>query len=180
MKKYLALLLALVLALSLAACGGSSDESDTGDSTDAQATETTDAEATTDASADTGASDTSLWSTVTREAVPDLAGTTWNYSGGYINGAEMTQEELTASLETYGGKLQFVFADDSNVSMVQGTGSLNGTYAADPDQENCIDITFPDKNLTYACIFATNTSGAANLIAIPAADGMNGIYFTKE
>lgn len=178
MKKFLALILALVMALTLVACGSSSDSSDSSDSTDnadAQTSESTDAEA----SSDTQASDTSLWTTVKREAVPDLAGTTWSYSGGFINGSEMTQEELDASLQTYGGKLQFVFADDTNVTMVQGTGSLNGTYAADPDQENCVDVTFPDKNLTYACIFATNSAGAANLIAIPAADGMNGIYFTK-
>ena len=174
MKKYLALILALVMALTLAACGSKSSDSSS-ETTDAQTSESADAST----ASDTEVSDTSLWKTITREAVPDLAGTTWNYSGGYINGGEMTQDELNASLETYGGKLQFVFADDTNVSMVQGSGSLTGTYAADPDQENCIDVTFPDKNLTYACIFATNSDGAANLIAIPEADGLNGIYFTK-
>ena len=177
MKKFLALILALVMVLSLAACG-SSESSDTEENTDAQTTEATES-TDTQASADTQTSDTSLWKTVTRSEVPDLAGTTWSFSGGCVNGSEMTQEELNTALSTnYGGKLQFVFADDTNVSMVQGGGTLNGTYAADPDQENCIDITVPDKNLTYACIFTKNTDGVSTLIAIPQADGLNGIYFS--
>ena len=40
--------------------------------------------------------DWTLWE-LPRAATPDLSNTTWNFSGGYIDGQEMTQAEMDVS-----------------------------------------------------------------------------------
>ncbi|MCI8280180.1 MAG: DUF4923 family protein [Lachnospiraceae bacterium] len=41
---------------------------------------------------------------------------------------EMEQEDLDQSLELYGGQMNIVFDSEKTISMVQGNGTLKGTY----------------------------------------------------
>lgn len=109
MKKFLALLLSLMMVLSLAACGGSDDTSD--DTADPAPTEDTtpDDTADTETPEDTGEK-FNLMTDITRIDPPELEGTTWNFAGGYLDGEEMDDDDATQTLSLYGGTLQFVLA----------------------------------------------------------------------
>lgn len=109
----------------------------------------------------------------------NLAGTGWEFSGGYIDGKNMEQEEAEAALAQYGGTLQVVFVDDSTVAMVQGSGQLAGTYAPAGDGYTAA-ITFDNNGseLKYAGIFS-DVGGTAVLVLFSDATFMNAIYFTQ-
>ena len=119
MKKFLALLLSLMMVLSLAACGGSDDTSD--DTADPAPTEDTtpDDTADTETPEDTGEK-FNLMTDITRIDPPELEGTTWNFAGGYLDGEEMDDDDATQTLSLYGGTLQFVFGEDGAMQIVQG------------------------------------------------------------
>ena len=97
MKKFLALLLSLMMVLSLAACGGSDDTSD--DTADPAPTEDTtpDDTADTETPEDTGEK-FNLMTDITRIDPPELEGTTWNFAGGYLDGEEMDDDDAPIRL----------------------------------------------------------------------------------
>lgn len=101
-KKVLAMILGTMLVLSLAACGGSDDATEA----DATATEeTADTEEATEdteeATDETAAEDVEfaegddgpLWSIDMMTEPVDVADTTWSFTGGCIDGEELTDEE---------------------------------------------------------------------------------------
>lgn len=180
MKKFLALMLALVMVLSLAACGSKKDDTASDDSADAtvsESTDTTASEAPAEESSSTGEyADNSLWKLLTPVTPPDYAGTTWKFTGGYIDGQQMTDEELNASLQQYGGTLEYVFNEDaSKVTMNAGSGSAEGEVTKLADE--AVGFTFPD-NKKFSCIFTNNTQGGYTMVVITDEAGMNGLYFT--
>jgi hypothetical protein len=69
----------------------------------------------------------SLWE-LPQADTPDMSNTVWSFAGGYIDGSEMTQAEMDESLAAYGGTLQFTFDAAGGAKMIQGGGTLNGTY----------------------------------------------------
>lgn len=69
----------------------------------------------------------SLWE-LPQADTPDMSNTVWSFAGGYIDGGEMTQAEMDESLAAYGGTLQFTFDAAGGAKMIQGGGTLNGTY----------------------------------------------------
>ena len=92
-----------VLALSLTACG---EEDVIVENTNEEVTqEVAEAPAETTAEAGTEAEGGPLLQVAVME-IPDLSGTEWNFAGGMIDGVEMEEEDLNATLETYGGTLQ--------------------------------------------------------------------------
>lgn len=115
-KRVLALILGTMLVLSLAACGGSDDaaEADTTATEEAADTEedTEDVEEATDETAEdtefAEGDDGPLWSIDMMTEPVDVADTTWSFTGGCVDGEELTDEEIAASLEQYGGKLEFI------------------------------------------------------------------------
>lgn len=108
----------------------------------------------------------------------DMANTTWNFAGGFIDSVEMTEEEATAVLEQYGGVLQFVFDDGEGVQMIQGGGTLEGSWAYTED--NTVGVLFEreEGDLFYLCSF-TEHEGQIIMIAISDETGENGIYFAQ-
>lgn len=172
-KNLFALLLSLMLALSLAACGSSKSADET-----ASTAPETSSEATQSATASDAASGEvlNLWD-LPKTDTPDMSNTTWNLAGGYLSGHEMTQEELDSSLQSYGGKLQFTFDGNGGAKMVQGGGTLSGTYKLLDD--GTVDVTFDNNgtSLHYGCIFVD--MDGLTMIAISDDTGANGIYFVK-
>ena len=105
--------------------------------------------------------------------IPDLSGTEWNFAGGMIDGVEMEEEDLNATLETYGGTLQLVFGEDGAVTMVQGGGNAEGTY-------DTIKMTldFGGTEVTYAG-FLSEVGDTVTLIAMSDMNGYDGLYFVQ-
>lgn len=170
MKKLIALLLVLVLALSLVACGEAAapaaDPTPAGDTTPTDGEtgdETTDAE-------------DSLFNHIEMYAAEEVAGTGWTFAGGYVNGNYMTQEEADSTLaNVYGGTLAVVFPEEGVVNLVQGSGAVEGTYVINDDAT--ISITF-ENYPSFVAAF-TVVDEQAVLVLVPDGVGMNGIFFTQ-
>ena len=111
--------------------------------------------------------------------IPDLSGTEWNFAGGMIDGVEMEEEDLNATLETYGGTLQLVFGEDGAVTMVQGGGNAEGTYEYS-DDNTAIKMTldFGGTEVTYAG-FLSEVGDTVTLIAMSDMNGYDGLYFVQ-
>ena len=185
-KKVLALILGTMLVLSLAACGGSDDaaEADTTATEETADTEedTEDVEEATDETAEdtefAEGDDGPLWSIDMMAEPVDVADTTWSFTGGCVDGEELTDEEIAASLEQYGGKLEFVFNADGTAKMVQGGGEMDGTYEAD---STGYGVYFDNNGseLRYYCAFAQQDDGSVVMIALSDTTGYNGLYFMQ-
>ena len=116
MKKFLACLLALVMALSLVACGDDTTADD--DATGDNDTQMEDA---------SGVGEGTPLEAMTFVKVPDdIVGTSWKFAGGFKDGVEMDNDQATATLKAYGGTLQINFLDEANIEFVQGGGVLPG------------------------------------------------------
>lgn len=119
-----------------------------------------------------------LWE-LPRAATPDLSNTTWNFSGGYLDGQEMTQAEMDASLAEYGGKLQFQFDANGGASMIQGGGTVQGTYQYLDDGSVGVVFDYNGEELRYACIFGWTEEDELLMVAISNIDGKDGVYFVQ-
>ena len=119
-----------------------------------------------------------LWDAVTVET-PEMADTIWNFSGACIDGNELNLEEVTETLNLYGGTLQFAFGSDGTAQMIQGGGTLDGTYDYLEDGSVCVTFDNNGTELPCACIFVD--LDGLTMIAIPADEsGMNGVYFVQK
>lgn len=186
-KRVLALILGTMLVLSLAACGGSEETEDTTATEAVETEETADtAEDTEEVAEETAETDTEfaegddgpLWSIDMMTEPVDVADTTWSFTGGCVDGEELTDEEIAASLEQYGGKLEFVFNADGTAKMVQGGGEMDGTYEAD---STGYGVYFDNNGseLRYYCAFAQQDDGSVVMIALSDTTGYNGLYFMQ-
>ena len=185
-KKVLALILGTMMVMSLAACGGSDDAAETDTTATEETTETEDTEEVADDTEDTAEAETEfaegddgpLWSIDMMTEPVEVAGTTWSFTGGCIDGNELTDEEIAASLEQYGGQLDFVFNEDGTAKMVQGGGEVDGTY----EQDSTGYGVYFDNNgteLKYYCAFAQQDDGSIVMIALSDSTGYNGLYFMQ-
>ena len=103
-NKTFACVMGLVLALSLTACGEEEvivENTNEEVSVEVQTQEATEAPTETVAETGTEAEGGPLLQVAVME-IPDLSGTEWNFAGGMIDGVEMEEEDLNATLETYG------------------------------------------------------------------------------
>lgn len=169
MKKFLACLLALVMALSLVACGDdtTADDNATGDN-DTQLEETSGAGAGTPLEA------------MTFVKVPDdIVGTSWKFAGGFKDGVEMDNDQATATLKAYGGTLQINFLDEANIEFVQGGGVLPGTCGADENNDMVvISIENEGTQIDYTCLFA-ELNDSVVMVMLTGEDANNAFYFTQ-
>ena len=175
-KKYFACAMGLVLALSLAACGEEEvivEDTNEEVTQEVQTQEVAEAPAETTAEAGTEAEGGPLLQVAVME-IPDLSGTEW-----MIDGVEMEEEDLNATLETYGGTLQLVFGEDGAVTMVQGGGNAEGTYEYS-DDNTAIKMTldFGGTEVTYAG-FLSEVGDTVTLIAMSDMNGYDGLYFVQ-
>lgn len=120
----------------------------------------------------------SLWDLPQAET-PDLSNTVWSFAGGYVDGEEMDQAEMDASLAAYGGKLQFTFDAAGGAQMVQGGGTLNGTYQYLEDGVVGVTFDYEGSELRYACVFSWTDEDELLMIALSDDTGDNGIYFVQ-
>lgn len=98
----------------------------------------------------------SLWE-LPQADTPDMSNTVWSFAGGYIDGSEMTQAEMDESLEAYGGTLQFTFDAAGGAKMIQGGGTLNGTYQYLDDGSVGVIFDYNGEELRYACTLPGRT-----------------------
>ena len=181
-KKLVGLMLSGMLVLSLAACGGDdaaadsttvSTQAEVSTTSDTVAKEVTTEEVTVDDSTDSEAADSDG---ILYHLTMD---TTWDFAGGMIDGTEMTEDEFNTALSsTYGGQLSFVFDGNGNAQMVQGGGSLNGTYEVRDDGLVAVVFDNNGSDLIYACFF-TDMDGLT-MIALSDDSGNNGVYFVQQ
>ena len=120
----------------------------------------------------------SLWE-LPQADTPDMSNTVWWFAGGYIDGGEMTQAEMDESLAAYGGTLQFTFDAAGGAKMIQGGGTLNGTYQYLDDGSVGVIFDYNGEELRYACIFTWTDEGELLMVAISDAEGADGIYFVQ-
>lgn len=113
MKKLLSLLLALAMCVSLAACGGGDESAHSASGDPASAVSTPESPAPAPDPAEPAGSDSvSGEGTVYTDydllsqvdvynafSPAELAGTTWNFSGGFTNGKDLTEEEAASVWE---------------------------------------------------------------------------------
>ncbi len=168
LKKMLALLLALMLAFALVACG---DTADTGDDTadDQQQVEDNGGD-----TADTGEGQSLLEILKDRfVAAPEMAGTYWTFIGGYVQGVQMTEDQTQEVMSQLGDVYQFVFVDDSTVVLAEGEDQTEGTYAA-TDDANVLNIEVG--GVKYAGTFIEQEDGYV-MVALLDGTGMNALYF---
>lgn len=188
MKKFLALLLSFVMVLSLAACGDEKEEN-TGTEPSSKtekvdsSSDDNDSKTGNEAADEVAVSDdlTNFLSGLSLVQPTDaIVGTGWEFSGGMVDGTEMEQADADQTLETWGGKLNIVFDDDENVSMVQGGGTLKGIYGLTEDNDNVLGLIFDNSGsqLVYAGLF-TEVDGTLVLMLFPDGSGKNAIYFTQ-
>ena len=148
LKKMLALLLALMLAFALVACG---DTADTGDDTADDQQQVKDRFV----------------------AAPEMAGTYWTFIGGYVQGVQMTEDQTQEVMSQLGDVYQFVFVDDSTVVLAEGEDQTEGTYAA-TDDANVLNIEVG--GVKYAGTFIEQEDGYV-MVALLDGTGMNALYF---
>ena len=180
-KKAFACAMGLVLALSLAACGEEEVVVEDTNEEVTQEVQTQEAEVQTETAAEAG-TEAEAGGPLLQVAVmeiPDLSGTEWSFAGGMIDGVEMEEEDVNASLESYGGTLQLVFGDDGAVTMVQGVGNVEGTYEYS-DDSTAIKMTFDfsGTELVYAG-YLSQVGDTVTLIAMSDMNGYDGLYFVQ-
>ena len=190
-RKTLALMLSLTLALSMTACGGSdsSDAADTEtaveveeDTEDAAEEETADeADDTEDAAEEADEANEDLGPLYSIPAIeaPEVAGTTWAFVGAMLDGEELDEETCNGVLEqNYGGTLEMAFDEDGGVQMIQGGGTLEGTYSYVDESTILVVLDNNGSELQYACAFA-DVDGVT-MVLMNDDTGYNGIYFMQE
>lgn len=206
MKKFVTVMLSLAMALSLAACGGDKNASSSGSSPSTQSTvseaakndtagnaaepevsepESTPAEEveTQDVEAENAEVSDELMDFLAQLSIIEptdvIIGTGWEFAGGRLGGEEMDEEQAAQSLETYGGSLNIVFDDEENMRMVQGGGTMNGTYGlADDGYTLVIAFNNGGTEIPYAGVFA-DVEDTVVLMLIADETGQNVIYFTQ-
>ena len=109
----------------------------------------------------------------------DVVGTEWEFAGGMADGIEMGEEEAAQSLEAWGGTMQLRFGDDGNIQMIQGNGTMEGTYGLQEDGY-LLGIVFDNAGteIKYAGLLA-DVDGSVALMLFPDATGQNAIYFAQ-
>lgn len=155
MKKILTLALALAMSLSLAACGSS----DSGASTSEVPAEETQTQQ------DPGTTEGTIFDD-----------TTWSLAGGQLDGVEMEQADLDSVLEQYGGTLQFAFYSDGTAQLIQGGGTLDGTFESINDTSIGAIFDYNGSELRYGCT-VSDVDGQTVMLATT--DEVNYLYFVQ-
>lgn len=110
--------------------------------------------------------------------VPELPGTTWSLAGAMLDGVELEADQLENEvLPLYGGKLDFAFYED-RAELVQGNGTLEGTCQY-MEEGAMVTMEYEGETLKYACVFA-DIDGMTVMIALTDETGYNGLYFVQN
>ena len=161
-KKIFALMMALVMALPLAACGDEPAPTPTPDPDPV------------DTPNEGGEDAQSVLTMYTfMDTVPDLVGTAWSFIGGCVDGKMMTEDQVTATLSQLDDYYQFYFNDETTVTLYQGNDTApEGTYSAVNDTTVKIEV----EGVTYAAVFAEGENGPI-MVALLDSTGTNALVF---
>ena len=103
-----------------------------------------------------------------------------------IDEAEADLRELMNIPDNYkvlfiqgGGTLQFAFDAAGGAKMIQGGGTLNGTYQYLDDGSVGVIFDYNGEELRYACIFTWTDEDELLMVAISDAEGADGVYFVQ-
>ncbi len=108
-------------------------------------------------------------------AAPELAGTSWVFIGGYVQGKQMTEDQTAEVLSQLDDVYQFDFMDDSTVVLSEGTDTTtDGSYTITEDGM-IADISMSN-NIKYAGTFIEQEDGPV-MVAMLDGTGMNALYF---
>ena len=171
MKKFFACLLALVMALSLMACGGDTGTDDTNSGDDTQVEDPTGDDAATPGEGD------SIMAILNDRfvAAPELAGTTWTFIGGDVQGKQMTEDQTNEVLSQLDNEYAFYFDENGAVSLTEGTDTVTaGTYTISED--GMLASISMDNDIKYAGSFIEQDDGPV-MVALLDGTGMNALYF---
>ncbi|MBE6758086.1 MAG: hypothetical protein E7552_06035 [Ruminococcaceae bacterium] len=105
-------------------------------------------------------------------AVPTLANTGWELAGGMADGIEMDGKDLQTILTDFGGRMEFIFADDTAVMLSNGESSLESTYQIAED--NVVHMHFEE--YSYQAVF-TDVEGNMVMIVVNNEDPNSALYF---
>ena len=189
MKKLLAVLLSLMLAMSMVACGGEEAAEEVEEvveevevEEEAVEEEVVEEEPVEEEVVEEAAEEFTggLFDLPALEA-PELAGTTWSIAGAMFDGVELEEDELENEVLTlYGGQLDFTFDAEGGAQMVQGNGALDGSYQYSSEGTGVmLGFDYNGEELRYACVF-TDIEGTLVTIAMPDMTGVNGLYFVQN
>lgn len=186
MKKLTVLTLCCAMLLSMAACGSDTNDADNQTEQDAADNSGQDAADNSEQSAadnsEQNAADMQAFLSNFAMIGPseDLFYTGWEFAGGLVDGVEMNDKDASDFLSLYGGKLQLVFEDMEQISMLQGGGLLSGSYTV-ADDGVTMKIVFDNKgtDLTYAGLYVYNADNVPVILLLPDASGKNALYFTR-
>ena len=170
MKKLLACLLALMMALALVACGGDTAGDDANVDDQSPAVED---------DANTGAGAGTPLETMTFVEVSEyIVGSRWEFCGGFVHGPEMSDEQATNTLKGCNGVLEIDFNDVDAVDYLNGDTVLTGSCGAD-EENMMVVITMPNGDGTstdLTCLFA-DLNGTTIMVMLEGDDSNNGLYF---
>ena len=170
MKKFFACLLALVMALSLMACGGDTgtDDTNTGDDTPPRLFKE---------AVHLNRLKEQIMAILNDRfvAAPELAGTTWTFIGGYVQGKQMTEDQTNEVLSQLDNEYAFYFDENGAVSLTEGTDTVTaGTYTISED--GMLASISMDNDIKYAGSFIEQDDGPV-MVALLDGTGMNALYF---
>ena len=188
MKKLVSLLLAAAMCLSLAACGGRNDSktpSGGGSAGDGAPSADNPTPEPADAEGDSYVNYPAFSGIEIYEAPSpdDVAETAWAFAGGYTDGHSITDEEAVEVLEMYGGTLRLEFPDAKTVNMVQGGGTMPGTFKVLNDGFT-LSLSFELQGTSYDYVAAFTYAGDADedlvLVLVSTADPETAFYMALD
>lgn len=197
MKRLFSLLLALTMCAALTACGGGDEPaapSDPAPESSAPEPSASAPDPAEPAGSDSGSGEGTVYTDYDLLSQVDvynafspaeLAGTLWDFSGGFTNGQDLTEEDAASVLEMYSGKLQVAFQDEEHAALVQGGGNMEGTYKL-LDDGITLNFSFElqGQAYTYGAVFTSLSgedgadSAEAVLILVADADPATAFYMT--
>lgn len=193
MNKVFAILLALTLCLSLAACGGDepapapapAEPSSTAPAPEPAPEPEPEPEGEGEPAATDGDPYTNYPLLVENlkelyEVDPStLAPSGWQFAGGYTNGKELNDQEAGEILAMYGGTLQLIFTSQETATMVQGGGNLEGSYTVLSDNFTInLALELQGTTYDYVAVF-TDLEGTPVLLLVATADPETVLYMTQ-
>ncbi len=169
MKKWIALLLCLMMALSLVACGGGNDTA---------ADDDVPADDQQQAADDTQSDSTNPLDVMEFIEVPDgLVGTSWEFCGGFVDGAELDSAQATEMLKANGGKLQLNIIGEDTAEYISGDTVMSGPCGVTENNDAIVLTLDNDDGTTADNVFQfTELNGEIIMVAI---EGNSGLYFRQ-
>lgn len=190
MRKLASLLVALVMCVSLVACGGDDDSSAPSGGSDAGIAGSSDA-GSADGSADSAGVSASgegdycsnydamnAFEIYVVLPMDRLTAAPWKFTGGYnVSGDELTEEEVEQMRSEADGGMQIEFVDETTANLMLGEASVAGTYRVLDDGAS-INFTFgQDTVIEYVGAFTAIGEDETPVLLLTSAGTPNTVLY---